>query len=86
MNDATKRKIIHLLNSFDGLTGKSKRGKGWNPTNLLYDKFDDSAELEELTGKELDRELRWQVLSALPVLLFLLLLVAAIVYILIART
>ena len=70
MTDATKRRIIHLCNRFDLLTGRPIRTRGWNPTNLMYDKHDDTGELENMTGKELDRELRWQVLSALPILLF----------------
>ena len=83
MKDGTKRKIIHFCNRFDVLIGKSKRGKGWNPTNLMYDKYDESAELENMTGKELDRELRFQVLTTLPMLLTLLFLIAAIITILV---
>ena len=86
MTDGTKRGIIRFLNRFDALTGKSKRGRGWNPTNLMYDKHDVGGALENMSGQALDRELRWQVLSALPVLVFLLLLIAAVVYILILWT
>ena len=82
MKDGTKRRIIHLLNRFDVLTGKSKRGRGWNPTNLMYDKHDDADELGNMTGKALDRELRRQVLFALPVLLFLFLLIVAVIFVL----
>ena len=83
MTDTTKRKIIHLCNRFDVLTGKPIRNRGWNPTNLMYDKHDDSDELENMTGKELDRELRFQVLTTLPMILTLLFLIAAIIIILV---
>ena len=77
MKDETKRKIIHFLNRFDALTGKPIRTRGWNPTNLMYDKYDDEDELRELTGKALNRELRTQLLLALPIFLFYILVIGA---------
>lgn len=80
MKDETKRKLIHFLNRFDSLTGRSRRTKGWNSTKLMYDKYDDAVELREMTGKELNRELRTQLLLALPIFLFYILVIGAAIW------
>lgn len=50
---------------------------------MMYDKQDDTDELRHMTGKELNREFRIQLLTALPVILFyIFLIVVYVVYIL----
>ena len=88
MKDETKRKIIHFLNRFDSPTGKPIRTSGWGSKNRCiwfaptYNKHDDEGELRELTGKELNRELRTQILFTLPIFLFYVFLVFVFVWLL----
>lgn len=83
MKDETKRKLIRFLNAFDRLHAKRSRNKGWNPSTLMYDEYDEAGELDRMSGKELSRELLRQILYTLPVALFLLFLLAAVVWFLI---
>lgn len=49
----------------------------------MYDKYDGEDEISRMTGKALDRELRRQLLYTLPVVLFLLFLLAVLIWALI---
>ena len=85
MSDNAKRRIIRFLNSFDRVSAKSLPAKGWNANTITRDESawrrEAQDELERMNGKELNRELRQQILYSLPSALFLLLLLAAIVWI-----
>ena len=72
MTDEQKRRLIRSLSKADLLQSKSSRGgTGWRPTELVYDNPDPADELAKLTGRELNRELKRQILSTIPVLLIL---------------
>lgn len=85
MKDATKRKLIRLLNGYDRLMSKGSRNQGWNSTTVIYDERKQkkiiSDELDELIGKELNQELWHQIIFTLPVVLFFIGLVIVILFV-----
>ncbi len=84
MTDDSKKKLIRILSKADHLQSKSSRGGvGWRPTNLVYDEPDPADELSRLTGEDLDRELRRQILYTIPWLLELLLILGLAVFVLV---
>ena len=89
MKDETKRKIIRLLGGTDRLMSKGNRNQGWNDTSVMYDEKKQKEaigeELDGLSGEELDRELRRQILVTLPTALFFLALAVLVVWFLAVR-
>ncbi len=81
MTDEKKRAIIRALSKFDHLQSKSSRGgEGWRPTDLVYDDPKPEDTLETMTGDELSRELRRQLLATIPVALLIIIVVAAVIF------
>lgn len=86
MTDDSKKKPIRILSKADHLQSKSSRGGvGWRPTNLVCDEPDPTDELSRLTGEDLDRELRRQILYTIPWLLELLFILGLAVFALAMR-
>lgn len=87
MKDQTKRKLIRFFDRTDHVSGKAARYKGWSPKLGPYDESGQKryydAELDRLSGRELDRELLRQLLYTLPVALFLLLILVAAVLVIV---
>ena len=81
MSDEYKRNLIRILSKADHLQSKSSRGgAGWRPTDLVYDDPDYKDELSRLSGKELDHELRRQIIYTIPWLLMFLVVLGVVVY------
>lgn len=81
MSDEYKRKLIRILSKADHPQSKSSRGgAGWRPTNLVYDDPDPADELSNLTGIDLDCELRQQIIYTVPWLLMLLVILGVVGY------
>ena len=81
MTDDRKRKLIRVLSNADHLQSKSSRGgAGWRPTSLVYDDPDYKEELSRLSGKELDHELRRQIIYTIAWLLMMLVVLGIVVY------
>lgn len=87
MKDESKRWLIRFLNKADSYQAKALPGKGWDDETNTRDEgawrrqADD--DLSALSGKDLNRELRRQILVSLPIALFLLAMIAALIWILI---
>ncbi len=88
MTDEAKRKLIRVLSRFDRASSRQARGgSGTGAAGRMDDwaeyeshQGDIEDELSRLSGKELDRELRRQILFTLPVALFILIVLAAVIW------
>lgn len=89
MKDESKRRLVRLLNGFDRTSAKALPAKGWNQKTVTRDepawREEAEDELAHMSGKDLSRELRRQILYTLPVALFLLV-IRAFAVVIIARS